>query len=274
MTPDYARLRRGALIGLLVAVVACAWLAPLDHAAGEQIDAGLKRALITFAGARALNALISVAQGTEVAVEPGGVGMVFTPGQALDPLNDLVEQFGNLMLAASVAFGVQKALLAVGSHWLASALLSAAALVWGALRLRGGAAPWTGRLLIGLLLIRFAIPLAALGSDLLYREFLADDYRTSQQALDATTRTLPGLAPDTPPADSSLSERLKGWWERSADFKASFEKMKAAAEQTAEHVIRLMVIFLVQTLVFPLALVWGLYRLALAGMRAGPRIRP
>lgn len=47
-----------------------------------------------------------MAQGTEVAVEPAGVGVIFTPGQILDPVNDLLEQFSNLMLAASVAFGI------------------------------------------------------------------------------------------------------------------------------------------------------------------------
>ena len=44
-----------------------------------QVDAGLKRALATYAAARALNAVISVAQGTEVALEPGGVGVVLAP---------------------------------------------------------------------------------------------------------------------------------------------------------------------------------------------------
>ncbi|MCU0929027.1 MAG: hypothetical protein MUE62_07545, partial [Burkholderiaceae bacterium] len=67
-----------ALLGLLVVL---AWWAPLDAAAERQVDAGLKRALATFAAARALNALISVAQGTEVALEPAGVGVTFTPGQ-------------------------------------------------------------------------------------------------------------------------------------------------------------------------------------------------
>ena len=42
------------------------WLAPLDTPAIKQVDAGLKRALVSFAAARTLNALISVAQETEI----------------------------------------------------------------------------------------------------------------------------------------------------------------------------------------------------------------
>lgn len=105
-----------ALAFLLVSlVIAGAWLPPVQTVADAQIDAGLKRALVAFAAARTLNAAISVAQGTEVGVQVG-VGMTLTLGQALDPVNDLVEQFASLMLMASVAFGVQKALLAIGGH--------------------------------------------------------------------------------------------------------------------------------------------------------------
>ncbi|MCB1944024.1 MAG: hypothetical protein KDI53_18575, partial [Candidatus Accumulibacter sp.] len=85
----------------------------------------MKRALVSFATARALNAVISVAQGTEVSMQPAGMGVVLTPGQLLDPVNDLVEQFSHLMLAASVAFGVQKVLISIGAYWVISLLLTA-----------------------------------------------------------------------------------------------------------------------------------------------------
>lgn len=104
----------------LATMVFCSWLAPLDSISFQQADAGLKRALISFAAARALNAVISVAQGTEVSVQPLGFGVNFTPGQLLDPVNDIVEQFSNVMLAASVAFGVQKALIGIATYWLIS----------------------------------------------------------------------------------------------------------------------------------------------------------
>ena len=64
-------------------VLGLAWLGPVDRLADEQSDAGLKRALATFAAARVLNGVISVAQGTEVAVDiefkPVGVKMNIIP---------------------------------------------------------------------------------------------------------------------------------------------------------------------------------------------------
>jgi hypothetical protein len=44
----------------------------------------------------------------------GGIGVGTAPGQVLQPINELVDQFATAMLAASVAFGVQRVLLDVG----------------------------------------------------------------------------------------------------------------------------------------------------------------
>ena len=51
-------------------------------------------------------------------------------GQALRPINDLVSQFAELMLAASVAFGVMKVMIAIGSFWPVSLLLSIFVVAW------------------------------------------------------------------------------------------------------------------------------------------------
>ena len=55
-------------IGMAI-IVLCSWLGPLDTPATEQVDAGLKRALVSFATTRALNGVISVVQGTEISAQ-------------------------------------------------------------------------------------------------------------------------------------------------------------------------------------------------------------
>jgi hypothetical protein len=64
-----------------------------------------------FAVARTLNGVISAAQGTEVALEPGGVGVVLSVGEILDPINDLIERFSAVMLIAASSLGLQALLL-------------------------------------------------------------------------------------------------------------------------------------------------------------------
>lgn len=252
---------RLAIVGLLLAMVAAAWWQPLQHAANQQVDAGLQRALVSFASARALNAAISLAQGTEIAVQPAGVGINLTVGQVLDPLNDLVERFADLMLTASVAFGVQKVLLEIGAHSAVSAGLSLLAAVWSLYFLGRGRAPdWLSRLLLVLLLARFAVPLAAIGSDAAFRHFMADDYAASQQVIEQAASGAARLGPPAAAAESAGPiERFKGWLEtQGADWKARFEQLRQTVEQATAHVVRLMAIFVLQTLVFPLLLLWGL----------------
>ncbi len=269
-----ATLRRLLLPAALCALLAVVWLAPPDAAAARQVEAGLKRALVTWAAARALNAVISVAQGTEVALEPGGVGVVFAPGQALDPVNDLVEQFSALMLLASVSFGVQRALLGIGAHAAVSAALSVVALAWAAWRWRARAAPhWLGRLLLVLLLARFAVPVMALGSDAAFRVFLARDYAAAQQALGVSAGRI-GAAeaaaqPAPPPADAGAMERLRRWWAQApgpADVGRRIDELKRLAAEAADHLVTLIVVFLLQTLVLPLLALWAMVAVGRAAL--------
>lgn len=259
---------RRVILALSVAImILCSWFAPLDSAAIQQVDAGLKRALVSFATARALNAVISVAQGTEVSVQPFGFGVNFAPGQLLDPVNDLVEQFSNLMLVASVAFGVQKVLIGIGAYWLISLALTTAALGWAWLYFRQRQPPgWLSRMLVILLMLRFAVPVVTITTDLLFQKFLAADYETSQQVIDTATGQVARLNPPIPvPSENQgMLEKMKGWWSENVDVKTRFDNLKHAAEQATEHIIKLIVIFLLQTLLIPLLLIWALYGAARA----------
>lgn len=248
----------------LTAVILGAWLAPLDLPASERVDAGLKRSLVSFASARALNAVISAVQGTEISAQPMGFGVVFTPGQVLDPVNDLVEKFSDAMLAASVAFGVQKVLIGVGGWWPVSALLTLLVVLWAGLTLRGQVPPpWLARLLLVLLLVRFAIPAVTLGTDLLFEKFLAADYAASQQAIELASGQIEKSEAPVVANDAGVLERMKNWFaEKNFDAGARLEELKQSAEQITERVINLIVIFLLQTLVIPLLLLWALYAAA------------
>ena len=268
--------RRWLAIALVAAMVACAWLAPLDAAANRQIDAGLKRALVSFAAARALNAVISVAQGTEISLQPLGLGVNLGVGQVLDPVNDVIEQFSSLMLTASVAFGIQKVLVNVGAHWLISLVLTATAVAWAVMFYRRQRSPsWLAQALVVLLMLRFALPVATLASDLVFRQFLAGDYETSQLILGRTATQIEKTGAPPMAEGQGLLEKLKGWaGSQSTAWKERFDGVKQAAEQATEHVIKLMVIFVLQTLIVPLAMLWLLYALAGRVLRHDPRGAP
>jgi hypothetical protein len=253
-------------LALLIAViVACSWAGLLDSTANKQVDAGLKRALISFATARTINAAISVAQGTEVTFQPAGIGVVLAPGKLLHPISQLVETFSNLMLAATVAFGIEKVLIAIGAHWIISLSLTVVAASWAVPYIRGAEPPkLLSKLLIVLLMARFAIPIATTGSDILFQKFMASEYSSSQQSIDITSGKLNALNPPAPATSDNVGtlEKFKSWWTQNVNPTVRFENLKQASEQVVEHLIKLMAIFLLQTLLIPLVLLFALYSVA------------
>jgi hypothetical protein len=226
----------------------------------------LKRALATYAVARTINGVISVVQETGVSVQPGGVGMTFAPGQLLDPLNDLVEQVSSVMLAVCVSFGIQLILIHLGGSILVSALLTAGMVACAARWWRRQPIPrWAWRLLAAMILVRFAVPLAATGSELAYDFAMADEYVEAQVQLEGTESPVaPGL-PATgvqSNADASKSpsiwdilKTIPRWGEsKSEDLQARgrIEQMKARLDGAVEHLLRLVALFVVQTVLLPL----------------------
>lgn len=259
-----SRLRRHWLLACVVIVVSVlAWLPVLETASIKQSEKGLERALTVYAAARAVNAVISFAQGTSVSVEPFGVGAELTVGEMLDPINDLVEQLSSLMLLASVAFGVQILLIQVGAHWVVALLLTTAAIGLFGLRLWKGRSPeWLLRLVVALVIVRFAVPAYALASEAVYAGFLASDYQVASQqfkrsddALQAIERDATG-DPTATSAGAASPTFFKRWVPSIPDFRKFKHDVARVAETSVKHAIDLIKLFAMQTVVLPLLFLW------------------
>jgi len=261
--------RKIILVLVLIVLILSSWLKFLDVPATKLVNEGFKRALVSFGTARALNAAISAVQGTEVAIQPMGVGVTFTPGQLLDPVNDLVENFSSLMMAACIAFGIQKFLISIGSNWIISLLLTVSAIGWGWFYLRQQQPfRWLSRLLVILLMIRFAIPVITIGTDFLFKKYLNAEYTVNQQAISQASSQVKAFKPS-----AAMKVEDKSWLAMAKDsaqvivskskeafnFEAYVQKLKQTTESWTEHIINLIVIFLLQTLVIPVLLIWALY---------------
>lgn len=264
---------------LLIALIGCAlaWHGGLDRSAADHADRLLSRALTTYAVARSLNGVISVAQGTEIAVQPVGVGVTITAGEILDPLNDLIERFSWLVLMASASLGAQLVLTDIfATRWLTLALtglLAAGAVALFAPRLPGRALLL--RLCALALFARFLFAAVTLSATLASEIFLAERQAEALQGLEAVTSAVaaapaPASAPAGDPAgdpESSMLERLSQFMDEQTErlrIDERLEGLKARAEQGVANMIDLIVVFGLQTLLFPAA---ALY-LALALFRS------
>ncbi|MEE9493147.1 MAG: hypothetical protein V3W04_07190 [Gammaproteobacteria bacterium] len=269
---------------ILVATAAVALLGPLDEMGEQYTNDSFKRALLTFGIARGLNGVISVVQGTEVAVEPAGVGVIFTPGQILDPVNDLIERFSWVMLVSSTSLGIQSMLLKVfSSSSLSFALAAVLLLVLLAVWWRRSQSSvvwrqWLYRIAAVLVLLRFLIPLMALTNAALYHYFLEDEYKTASAELEKTTQRIGNLNAQSKQPEKKTA--LSPWFEsfnkayksttEMLNVQKRVETIKKLASTTTEHTIHLMVVFIVQTVLLPLLFLWLSMRLVAMALRFRP----
>jgi len=265
------RLNRRKIVwsGLAVLAVVTVLSGLIDDTSRRYASEAFTRALVTFAVARTLNGVISVAQGTEVAIEPGGVGVNFSVGQVLDPINDLVERFSGVMLVATTSLGLQNVLLRMTMWWgtsLALVLVAASALVvlwWRKLddsRLR----PVVMQLLLLTVFLRFAVPILVIGSNLVFDTFLAAEQAAATEALEATRTDIEQINENVPTSASntenqSVIERLGSMLDSSLEsmnIRDRLTRLRDRVSNASEHIINLIVIFVLQTIILPLVFLW------------------
>jgi hypothetical protein len=242
--------RRGLIGLLLVAALVVTWLRPLDTLAERQVEAGLKRALIAFASARTLNAVLSALQEATVSFQVGA-GLSVKPGAVLEPLDDVVEQFSNLMFLATASFAVQRLMIEMLSAWPVCAAVSVLLAGWAALAWRGRGVPgWLPSLALGLLMLRLAVPVLAVSSEAVHWAVLERPYQQHAGPLAALERADPKLPQAT--ASESLLEKMKGLLAQGGDIARQVEALRSRAQDIVEHLVRLGAVFIVQTVVLPL----------------------
>lgn len=262
-----SKLKLITLLVCLTAILLCAWAKPLDYFAMQRVDEGFKRAIVSFGTARLIGAVISVAQGTDVIMQPVGFGVKFAPGQVLQPIGDLVGKFADLMLTATIIFGAMKVLLLIGGNYWSSMAVTGATLLWIWYYLRGRPSPlWLSRLAVVLMLLRFAVPVVMVGSDAVFQQFMADDYNTSQSALDATAGDFESSPKPQASSNNEIGmwEKMKEWVTTNIDVPARLKSMAQGATKLVDHIIKVIVVFLLQTIVIPLLFFWALYRVLTA----------
>ena len=246
----------------------------IDQRAELEYEKLFQRALVTFALARTINGVISVVQGTELALQPAGVGVTLTPGEILDPINDLVERFSWIMFGATVSLGVQNVLLDVSSWWLTQALV-ALLTAWLLIRLwrpaegRKFSSVLLRRIFVLVIFFRFAAPGMLIVNDLLYQQFLEPRYQQSKLVMTEAGEELRQLGSevdaDIPEsADSGLVDSIARAWSNtteSLDVPGKLQRMQDRAADLTKHLVQLSVVFILQTGLLPVAFLWLLLQL-------------
>lgn len=252
-----------------------------DLYVSEIHDEALARALGAFGIAKALNGLISLIQGTELSITPVGIGVSFSIGQILDPLNDLVEQFSWIMLVASVSLGIQKLLLVFSTKLYIQVLFSIFA---GLTLLSLWYKPFYSRVSLMLLfrlflffaLLRFAIIGFVYTETIIYNQLMQTPYEKAMRSLEGTQKDLEqmqnkklamqeDLLKKTTHKSSyfnsefidELQAQLKKFKQRFA-MATDLDLLSEKIDSAYEEIFSLITIFVVESILLPLLFMWFL----------------
>jgi hypothetical protein len=245
-------------IAAVAAGVALAVVAPAVDARGAAwIERTFTRTLGALAATRGLDSAISLAQSSEVSFSFGPGGSLGI-GQALDPVNDLVEQYAALLLTSTTALGVQRLALQVTQAlgWRlflpALAALAVAAACGGATR--GALLAWGQRLFGLALFARLALPAAGTIDAWIADRFLESNYQAAADTVTATTQRIERVEAD---------EAGRPWYERYNPVDAigdRAQKLYESLSAVGESIVNLAIYFTVSTIVLPLGTLWLLSR--------------
>ncbi len=247
----------------------------IDKSGEKYINDTLNKAIYTYGIARVANGIISVIQSTEVNAAPAGLGMTFGVGEGLDPVNDIIERFSVVMLISTSSLGIQKVLMEIGT-WLGFKILLSLSIL---ILLTGIWIPKIKQLdlmrmglNIGLfaIVIRCCVPtIGAIGNwvdDL----FLAHQYESSTQSLTRLneeirqTTLIDGDRVRPEDENSGYLEKLKSIYSSEKIIRAINDKLAIIKDKLTgfiPHLIDLIAIFIIQTILLPIFVIWLLKKL-------------
>lgn len=263
------------------------YLKKLDQYGEDYIDSALERATVAFGLAKTTNAVVSMLQDSEIAVSPAGLGLTLAVGELLDPLNDMVERFSWVMVASMVSLGVQKVFIRTVSWLSGSVFITAGLLVLlvslfihniGTYDIRSLGV----KLMLLAVLMRVAIPAGAFLAKEIRERVLLNEYSGAMKEIESG---IDSLNPNEITAElenidiRSSEEEDSGWFSTfktvgkavlypgfavksiaSSVQTSVVEPLKRKVKRFIDRFIDLMVIFVVETILIPIALAYGALR--------------
>ncbi len=235
-------------------LVVMTWIPHFDRAASQYLDDALNTNLVVYASARTINAIISVISSVEVSLN-FGAGVALHPGEALDPLNDLIERFSGFLLYGLAALGLQQVILVATGSLIAKLLTSCALLgMFGAYVWRVRLPGWLLRMLLLLILVRFVFVLQAGLSWGLDRVYFDEQQRQALDSLDLAKDQLQDLR-DSYKQSVENAGFISGAWQ-TAQAILGTDQQQSITDIAATAIVHLIVILLIRSLLMPLVFLW------------------
>ncbi len=231
-------------------------------------------ALTIYGITRALNAGISMLQGTDI----NAVILSFSIGELLDPLNDLIERFSWIVMMAIASLGIQKVLLSVVISKAANLLLGTVVMGYLITTWFKPLAAYRNvsvKALCILFFIRFSLSMVFLCNYALDSYYFNEQKSAAQATLIETHNVVESsttLATDNNivESDSFLNKMKKTYTETTqsvSNVKEKVEDVTSSIENSISSLLDLIVFYILQTVLLPIVFLFSFYKVLLLMLR-------
>lgn len=235
----------------------------IDENAKVLIEDSFSQAIIVFGSSKALNAAISLAQGTQIDLP----FLTLAIGEVLDPVNDLVEQFSFVMLLSLISLGLQKILLNLVNNSMYDFLLMFSifgVFLWSFIRFKvnENLRKVFFKFVILILFLKFSIPLVSYLNELTYQNFVKQNYNIEKlnDEILVVKDNISKITQDSidEKQEKSLFKKISEKFD-SDYYKQKIKQYEQSVDKSSEYIISLIIVFIFQTLVLPLCFLFILY---------------
>jgi hypothetical protein len=261
------------IIVLSLFVLTLSFSENLDKHGRDKVNSAFNQAVVVFGTAKALNGVVSLAQGTEV----GPPGITIAIGEVLDPVNDLIERFSWIMLAAITSLGIQNIFMNIVTDDLFNYLLLALVVIcnlWLFFRFNKDEKTRNlfFRLMVIMIFLRFSVPFMSIANDITYTHFVQNEYDIVEldEKIKTISENVTQLNEDTLPEktekDQSFFADFSDYFNQHTElfsktyYQDKVEQYKKSVDKASDHIIGLIIAFVFQTIVFPLLFLFLLYK--------------
>ena len=254
------------IVLLSIIIIFLAFSYTLDIKGKELVDKSFTQSVIVFGSAKALNAVISLAQGTEIDLP----FLTVSIGEVLDPINDLIEQFSLVMLASMVSLGIQKIMMNFVTTDIYNYILLLSIIViniWQFYRFQKDEKVRTlfFKITAILIFLRFAVPFIGIANEYAYNSFVKQEYniqilnkniiQVKENINQVTQNTIKDKENGSIlNAITNITEKLNSKY-----YDTKIEEYKKAVDKSSEDIVSLIIAFIFQTILLPLLFLFLLY---------------
>lgn len=245
----------------------------IDDTADSYFRESIAKAGVSYGVCRVVNATVSIIKESSLELEPAGIGLSLAVGQAVDPINDMVERLSDVLVMSITSLGVQEIIyeisLTLAPQVMAVLLFLLSILIW----IQSDRVFRLQRILMSVLVIvsiaRLCLPLSSIANGFLQEHFFEQKILEANQSLDRGTADLDELQDVSLPKYEGFLETIENsasyLKKKSIDYKNAVAVLIENRDVILENLLKLTFlyvgIFIIQVLLLPLLIFWLLVKM-------------